>query len=79
MATFDQTQTVITFGVSFELLLFLPLIPSSSARNSDVYLYIAISIYAEAGTITFILISDQIVDHCSKIDLRSYQDHMALK
>jgi hypothetical protein len=34
---------------------------------------------AEAGTITFILISDQIVDHCSKIDLRSYQDHMAVK
>jgi hypothetical protein len=33
----------------------------------------------EAGTITFILISDQIVDHCSKIDLRSYQDHMAVK
>jgi hypothetical protein len=34
---------------------------------------------AEAGTITFILISDQIVDHCSKIDIRSYQDHMAVK
>jgi hypothetical protein len=33
-------------------------------------------ILAEAGTITFILISDQIVDHCSKIDLRSDQDHM---
>jgi hypothetical protein len=33
----------------------------------------------EAGTITFILISDHIVDHCSKIDLRSYQDHMAVK
>jgi hypothetical protein len=35
--------------------------------------------YPEAGTITFILISDQIVDHYSKIDLRSYQDHMAVK
>jgi hypothetical protein len=34
---------------------------------------------AEAGTITFILITDQIVDHWSKIDLRSYQDHMAVK
>jgi hypothetical protein len=34
---------------------------------------------SEAGTITFILISDQIVDHYSKIDLRSYQDHMAVK
>jgi hypothetical protein len=29
---------------------------------------------AEAGTITFILISDHILDHCSKIDLRSYQE-----
>jgi hypothetical protein len=34
---------------------------------------------AEAGTITFILISDHILDHCSKIDLRSYQDHIAVK
>jgi hypothetical protein len=34
---------------------------------------------SEAGTITFILISDHIVDQCSKIDLRSYQDHMAVK
>jgi hypothetical protein len=39
----------------------------------------ALWLLAEAGTITFILISDQIVDHCSKIDLRSYQDHMAVK
>jgi hypothetical protein len=29
---------------------------------------------AEAGTITFILISDHILDQCSKVDLRSYQD-----
>jgi hypothetical protein len=33
----------------------------------------------EAGTITFILISDHILDHCSKIDLRSYQDHIAVQ
>jgi hypothetical protein len=39
----------------------------------------AVSKLSEAGTITFILISDQIVDQCSKIDLRSYQDHMAVK
>jgi hypothetical protein len=34
---------------------------------------------AEAGTITFILISDHIIDHCSKIDLRSYKDHIAVQ
>jgi hypothetical protein len=34
---------------------------------------------AEAGTITFILISDHILDHCSKIDLRSYQDLIAVQ
>jgi hypothetical protein len=33
----------------------------------------------EAGTITFILISDHILDHRSKIDLRSYQDHIAVQ
>jgi hypothetical protein len=35
--------------------------------------------YTEAGTITFILISDHILDHGSKIDLRSYQDHIAVQ
>jgi hypothetical protein len=35
--------------------------------------------FTEAGTITFILISDHILDHCSKIDLRSYQDHIAVQ
>jgi ankyrin repeat protein len=34
---------------------------------------------SEAGTITFILISDHILDHCPKIDLRSYQDHIAVQ
>jgi hypothetical protein len=43
------------------------------------YVYYVSEMKAEAGTITFILISDQIVDHCSKINLRSYQDHMAVK
>jgi hypothetical protein len=33
----------------------------------------------EAGTITFILISDHILDHGLKIDLRSYQDHIAVQ
>jgi hypothetical protein len=27
----------------------------------------------------FILISDHILDHCSKIDLRSYRDHIAVQ
>jgi hypothetical protein len=32
---------------------------------------------AEAGKIIFILTSNHILDHCSKIDLRSLQDHVA--
>jgi hypothetical protein len=33
----------------------------------------------EARMITFNLNSDHILDHCSKIDLRSYQDHIAVQ
>jgi hypothetical protein len=53
--------------------------PTNMANPSlESYIYI-LDFSSEAGTITFILISDQIVDHYSKIDLRSYQDHMAVK
>jgi hypothetical protein len=39
--------------------------------------FVATLLPPEAGTITFILISDHILDHCAKMDLRSYQDHIA--
>jgi hypothetical protein len=51
------------------------LLPLGSSSMTSIMAWLG----AEAGTITFILISDHILHHCSKIDLRSYQDHIAVQ